>query len=246
MASSTSTVAGLIFKVDGRERLAREYSRQDGRAYHDVIDQDWQAGEHRLAFELQPLTPAEKQVRSLTIRIKSVTIRGPLEERYWVRPKNYTRFFPKDVPASPADRPQYARELLGRFADQGVSAAGGARNRRSAGGVCHRRLRAGRANFRGRHRPGDDGRAGVPGVSLSRGSGCQPGSSEPFPLIDEYALASRLSYFLWSSMPDQELIRLAGSEQTQGKPPRPGHPDARRRTFRGVRPPFRRPVAAGA
>ncbi len=30
------------------------------------------------------------------------------------------------------------------------------------------------------------------------------------PQVDEYALASRLSYFLWSSMPDAELFRLAG------------------------------------
>ena len=29
------------------------------------------------------------------------------------------------------------------------------------------------------------------------------------PLVDEYALASRLSYFLWSTMPDEELFRLA-------------------------------------
>src|SRR5439155_21466173 len=28
--------------------------------------------------------------------------------------------------------------------------------------------------------------------------------------IDEYALASRLSYFLWNSMPDEELFALAG------------------------------------
>lgn len=30
-----------------------------------------------------------------------------------------------------------------------------------------------------------------------------------FPQIDEYALASRLSYFLWSTMPDEELMELA-------------------------------------
>src|SRR5438093_3409938 len=30
-----------------------------------------------------------------------------------------------------------------------------------------------------------------------------------YPLVDEYALASRLSYFLWSSMPDDELFGLA-------------------------------------
>jgi hypothetical protein len=32
---------------------------------------------------------------------------------------------------------------------------------------------------------------------------------EPISPLDEYALASRLSYFLWSSMPDQELFDLA-------------------------------------
>ncbi len=29
--------------------------------------------------------------------------------------------------------------------------------------------------------------------------------------LSPYALASRLSYFLWSSMPDEELIKLAAS-----------------------------------
>lgn len=32
-------------------------------------------------------------------------------------------------------------------------------------------------------------------------------------ILDDYALASRLSYFLWSSMPDQILIELAGKNQ---------------------------------
>jgi hypothetical protein len=31
--------------------------------------------------------------------------------------------------------------------------------------------------------------------------------------LDEFALASRLSYFLWSSMPDEELLRLAANNQ---------------------------------
>src|SRR4051812_1430929 len=33
--------------------------------------------------------------------------------------------------------------------------------------------------------------------------------SEPYPFVDEFSLASRLSYFLWSTMPDEELLRLA-------------------------------------
>ena len=44
---------------------------------------------------------------------------------------------------------------------------------------------------------------------LFREEGLEDGASDRYPLIDEYALASRLSYFLWSSMPDAELFRLA-------------------------------------
>ena len=38
-------------------------------------------------------------------------------------------------------------------------------------------------------------------------------STKLYASIDEYALASRLSYFLWSTMPDEELLRLAGQGQ---------------------------------
>src|SRR5205807_199432 len=39
------------------------------------------------------------------------------------------------------------------------------------------------------------------------------------PLVDEYSLASRLSYFLWSTMPDDELFRLAaGGELRKNLP----------------------------
>ena len=36
---------------------------------------------------------------------------------------------------------------------------------------------------------------------------------EAHPLIDEYALASRLSYFFWSTMPDEELFELAEKQE---------------------------------
>ena len=40
----------------------------------------------------------------------------------------------------------------------------------------------------------------------------RPQSPEPYP-IDAFQLASRLSYFLWSSMPDDELFELAAKNQ---------------------------------
>ncbi|HUR56990.1 MAG TPA: DUF1592 domain-containing protein, partial [Opitutaceae bacterium] len=45
----------------------------------------------------------------------------------------------------------------------------------------------------------------------------RPGQA--YPAIDEYSLASRLSYFFWSSMPDAELLRLAGENQLRANLP---------------------------
>ena len=54
--------------------------------------------------------------------------------------------------------------------------------------------------------------------------GAKPGTSYP---VSEYELASRLSYFLWSSMPDDELFDLAARGKLRREPRCPGAPDAR-------------------
>ncbi|MFO0927454.1 MAG: DUF1592 domain-containing protein [Gemmataceae bacterium] len=46
----------------------------------------------------------------------------------------------------------------------------------------------------------------------------RPQEPKPHP-IDDYQLASRLSYFLWSSMPDQELFDLAAKRQLAAQAP---------------------------
>ena len=53
---------------------------------------------------------------------------------------------------------------------------------------------------------------------LFRVEDTQPGpASEPYALVDEYAVATRLSYFLWSTMPDGELFRLAEAGELRKK-----------------------------
>ena len=64
---------------------------------------------------------------------------------------------------------------------------------------------------RGRGRPGDGGRAGLASLLVPRRG--RPKRTRAVrvpaqPLLDEYSLASRLSYFLWSTMPDDELFAV--------------------------------------
>src|SRR4051812_38684228 len=106
----------LLFRADGEELVRRDFVRQDGKPFRFEFDRDWKAGPHTLTIEVQPLTPGENRVRSLSLRILSTTLRGPMDERYWVRPPDYDRFFPGDVPEDAAGRRLYVREILGRFA----------------------------------------------------------------------------------------------------------------------------------
>jgi Protein of unknown function (DUF1592)/Protein of unknown function (DUF1588)/Protein of unknown function (DUF1587)/Protein of unknown function (DUF1585)/Protein of unknown function (DUF1595)/Planctomycete cytochrome C len=198
----------LVFKAHGDELFRQDYSRQDEARFQYQFDVDWSAGEHELALAVEPLTPGERRVRSLAIRIDSVVVRGPLERRFWVKPANYSRFFPHDAPPGAAERRLYARSLLGAFTRKAF--------RRPVDEPTVNRLVA--LAEREYSQEGVTFEAGIAhamaGVLASpaflfREEGVEESSSDRYPLIDEYALASRLSYFLWSSMPDAELVRLA-------------------------------------
>ena len=159
----------VVFKADGHELFRQEYGRQDNKQFHYQLDLDWSAGEHELAFALEPLTPGERQLRSLAIRIDSVAVRGPWERQFWIRPANYSRFFPSDVPEGARERRLYARSLLRAFARKAFRRPVDEATVNRLAALAEREYSRGGADLRGRHRPGDGGRAGFPDVSVPRG-----------------------------------------------------------------------------
>ena len=198
----------VIFKTDGHELFSQEFSREENIAFHHQLDLDWSAGEHDLTFALKPLMPSETQLRSLAIRIDSVAVRGPLEPKFWVRPANYSRFFPGDVPVTSPERRLYTRSLLRSFVEKAF--------RHPIDEVKVNRLAAlAEGEYSQEGRTFEFGIAQAMAAALAspmflfREESFLESSSDRYPLIDEYALASRLSYFLWSSMPDAELFRQA-------------------------------------
>jgi hypothetical protein len=199
----------LIFRADGKQLFEKDFSWEGGKPYHYDFDQDWPAGNHRLEFELQPLTPGEPQARTLSLQINSVTVCGPMAEQYWVPPPNHEKYFPKEVPKELVARRAYARELLGDFARRAF--------RRPVDDKTADRLAALAETIY--TQPGKPFETGVAQAMtavlasprfLFREEAVEPERDEKnYPLVDEYSLASRLSYFFWSSMPDEELFQLA-------------------------------------
>ena len=200
----------VTFKLDGKELLKKEFSWEDNRTFLPfTFDEKLKPGDHDLSFELEPLTPADKELYPLDMRLVNVTVRGPIGDEFRTRPNNFDRFFTKDAPADAAGRRLYAREVLGNFARKAY--------RRPVDDKTIDRLveLAGSAY----QQPGKTFESGVAYAMVAvlasphflfRIEQPEPGSAhDTFPLVDEYSLASRLSYFLWSSMPDDELIGLA-------------------------------------
>jgi hypothetical protein len=204
----------LVFKADGQELHRREYTREGGKPFHYEFDQDWKPGDHELTVEVHPLTPDQKQVRSLTLRLDSVTLRGPFDPKYWVHPKNYEKFFPRETPKSASARRDYAREILEPFVRRAYRRPVDAK-------TVDRLVALAESTY---SQPGKTFEAGIGQAMIAvlasprflfREEGVEPvarvstARAATHPLVDEYALASRLSYFFWSSMPDAELFRLA-------------------------------------
>jgi hypothetical protein len=217
----------VAFKVDNQELLQKEFGWYDNKTFRFEFDQNWQAGVHRMLFDFQPLTPTEKKTNSLEMRVVSVTVRGPLAKEYWVRPKNYERFFTRDDPKRPAERRKYAAEVLRKFTTKAF-------RRPVENEMVDRLVLLAEQTYTqpGKTFESGIGQAMVAVLSSPRflfrleelepaagfGKSRMAASSGTIALpVDEYSLASRLSYFLWSTMPDQELLRLAERGQLRQK-----------------------------
>lgn len=208
----------LIFRIDGRELHRDDYSWEGGKRYHYEYPQTWDAGPHLFSFELQPLTTNDP-ARSLTLQISEVDVTGPLEKEHWVQPANYAKFFPKPVPPGSRARRAYVRELLSDF-------AGRAFRRPPPDRTVDRLVDLAETVSK---EPGKTFEAGVaagmqavlssPRFLFLQEKPEPPTDGAKYPLIDEYSLASRLSYFLWSSMPDDELMRLAAAGKLRANLP---------------------------
>ena len=153
----------------------------------------------------------EKYVDAAEKIIKQAVLAQEPTPREPARPENHTRFFPKPVPANEAGRRDYARALLGDYARRAF--------RRPVDSETTNRLtQLAESVF---DQPGKTFEAGVAKAMVAvlasprfifREETALSESGRPgYALVDEYALASRLSYFLWSSMPDEELFRLAAA-----------------------------------
>jgi len=211
----------LVIKVDERNVYERELTWHDKGPRTVIYDDTWQRGTHEISFSMCPLPPGDKAFGSppdeatddqpLELRIASVKVRGPFEDSFLVEPSSYRKYFSEGPPpADPSERKVYARRILEEFGTRAFRRPIDANTLDRLVAYAHKievsdggtfELGIGRAMMAILASPRFLFRVDYP-QNFS-------GSDKIAPL-DEFSLASRLSYFLWSTMPDKRLLALAG------------------------------------
>lgn len=208
--------AKLSWSVDGKPLLDEEV-KWGGKRLASSVEVKWQPGEYPLHLAIVPLVGKDRQPPDLgdgppfvDLDFGGITLTGPLEPEHAVHPPNYSKFFTRDrVPDDEAGRDEYRAEILRRFATRAF--------RRPVDDATVAKLAAFAKDS-----------AEVPGGTFEKGVAralaavlasprflfrveqVLPGEyPEAHPYLDEFSLATRLSYFLWSTAPDEELFRLA-------------------------------------
>ena len=200
----------VTVRVDDKELLMREFGWQDNKVLPAFqFTEKLPAGSHRLILELHPLKSDPDETNAIEMRIVSLNVRGAMEKEFWSRPKNYDRFFPKEIPGSPSERNDYARQILRDFADKAF-------RRPVDDATVDRFVKFAATIYSQPGKSFEEGIAGaIAGIISSPRFLFRIEESMPHQAaakwspVDEYSLASRLSYFLWSTMPDAELTQLA-------------------------------------
>jgi hypothetical protein len=205
--------ANVIFKIDGQEKLRKKFAWDNKRHRFDFSEK-LSAGEHKFTVEVEPLVQSGETNKDQSrktfadLKINSLKLAGPLDPKHWARTPNYDRFFHKETPPTDSkERRQYAREVLTRFTKKAFRRPADEKTIDRLTSIAEEAYTTGGKNFE----------QGISQAMLAVLASPRflyrieetTAPKEAIAPIDEYALASRLSYFLWSTMPDEELLKLA-------------------------------------
>jgi hypothetical protein len=177
-----------------------------------------QAAPQQQGAPLQPQAPAQGRGRgqapprrtNIDVRFVRVIIEGPLDESKWIAPPNYNRFFTRaNPPTESAERKAYAREVLGRFATRAFRRPVDEKTLAKLVAIAESIYTEPGKKFENGIQQAMTAVLASPRFIFRTEDVVAEQKDQQFAQVDEYALASRLSYFLWSTMPDEELFNLA-------------------------------------
>ncbi len=207
---ATVHAATAVLKLDGKEIERRDLGWDAAKTVTISDQATLTKGNHTIAIELIPKRAPAEGENKLHANLDTLKLNGPLDRSFLERPREYFKvFMDGQPPIAAAARAEYRKKILRYFTmrafrrpvdeatlDKLVNIAAGVEKQpggsfeQGIGQALTAMLASPRFLFRAEIQP-------------------EPNNPAQVVRVDEYALASRLSYFLWSSLPDDELLALA-------------------------------------
>ncbi len=188
--------------VDGKSlTIFNVKAVQDEPANHE-IKTHLEAGKHKISVAYlnnynNPNDPPEHHDRNLFVDFVEVV--GPSGPQ--VYPESHTRIFPRSL-ETVKNKSTYARDIIKRFAEQ-------AYRRPVRDEEVEKLVGFYEMGMKGGEKFENSVRLALQAVLVSPNFLFRGERAGETAKLDDFALASRLSYFLWSSMPDEELFAEA-------------------------------------
>jgi hypothetical protein len=203
----------LSFRVDNKEfKLVEVTAKKEAPQIYEVTLKATK-GKRRFSVVVPrlKLNPDDKQVsrQKGTVFVERLELEGPLPGPERKLPSSHTRIFTRQP--TPATKADCAREIIANFATRAF-------RRPATASEVSRLMKLFELADKNKEPFETAIEVALEAVLVSPHflfrNELQPEPNNPqavFP-VDDFALASRLSYFLWSSMPDEELFALAGKK----------------------------------
>ena len=208
--------------VDGQPVWEDVVKWQAEKKIVSTVERRWEKGSYQLRLKLDPsqapdTRPGEVDGEGqpwVDVRLRGVILEGPLESEHATRPDNYDRFFPATgIPADPAARRSLATDIIRRFATLAFRRPVDDRSVKRLTVLAVETMETPDGSFQKGIARALTALLASPRFLFRMEETLANDDPYAHPLLDEYALASRLSYFLWSTMPDEELMDLAAKGQ---------------------------------
>lgn len=208
---ATEQTATLALLVDGKELARRDLDQNNRKPIRLSGTARLEKGKRRFEVRIIPRKPEKTGQERLVAQVTELRLKGPLDAGWSAYPEPYRRIlFDGPAPEGDAARRSYAAKVFRRLATRTFRRPVDDRTvgRLAEMAMAHDRIKGNKFE--------DGVRLGLTALLASPRflfrAEIQPEPDNPAKIIpiDEFALASRLSYFLWSSMPDDPLFELAG------------------------------------
>lgn len=207
----TAQTGTLKFGVNGKDSVSRKVGWDNAKSISFQTNVKLEkGGENSFYLSMEPETLPKKGENKIGVEVQSIRMIGPLDGSVKTYPYEFRHVFPDAPPTDAKEKDAYREKILRRLASKAF--------RRPIDEATLKKLVKLARDVESK--PGkrlEHGIAHALTAILSSSRFLMRAEIQPKPDdvgeivdLDEYALASRLSYFLWTSCPDDELLRLAG------------------------------------